>query len=66
MECDNFLALVNNYQPQDLTQVERIWLICHFRECESCRVFISGLPTNDSADEEMRELAQSDKRVLEC
>lgn len=64
MECDSFLALIRNYRPQDLTQVERIWVVEHYKECVSCRSVICGLPIDNSDDEEICKLAQLDRRIV--
>ena len=71
MECEEFLYTIKHYLPQDLTQVERIWIIEHLKECESCCRFVGELvfkskkQIEENPDLIAKELALLDKKVIE-
>ena len=64
MQCDEFLYIIQNYLPQDLEQVERIWIIDHIKECESCCQFVSKMVFKEP-DLEAKRLAELDKKVIQ-
>jgi predicted anti-sigma-YlaC factor YlaD len=70
MDCEEFLYVIQHYLPQELEQVERIWVIEHIQECESCCRFVSELvfKAKDDierlADLEIKRLAELDKKVI--
>lgn len=64
-ECEYFLNMISNYQPQDLTQVERIWLIEHVKECENCCKLINEQIHNmEVLDFSAKPLAELDKNII--
>ena len=65
MECDEFLYIIRNHKPQDIAQVERIMMICHLKECESCAKLINEQIANGvENDEEVKRLAEMDREVV--
>jgi hypothetical protein len=65
MECDEFLYIIRNHKPQDIAQVERIMMICHLKECESCAKLINEQIANGvENDEEVKRLAEMDKSIM--
>lgn len=66
MECDEFLYIIRNHKPQDIVQAERIMMVCHLKECESCakligeQIKISGVENDD----EVKRLAAMDREVV--
>lgn len=64
-ECEYFLDMTSNYLPQDLTQVERIWLIEHVKECENCRKLVNEkIQHMKKLDFSVKELAELDKNII--
>jgi hypothetical protein len=65
MECDEFLYIIRNHKPQDIVQAERVIMICHLKECESCAKLISEQIAKDvDNDDEMKRLAAMDREVV--
>jgi len=65
MECDEFLYIIRNHKPQDIAQVERVMMVCHLKECETCAKFINDQIANGvENDEEVKILAEMDREVV--
>ena len=65
MECDEFLYIIRNHKPQDIVQAERVMMICHLKECESCAKLIGEqIAQGVENDEEVKRLAEMDREVV--
>jgi hypothetical protein len=65
MACDEFLYIIRNHKPQDIVQAERVIMICHLKECESCAKLIGEqIAKGVDNDDEMKRLAAMDREVV--
>jgi hypothetical protein len=65
VECDEFLYIIRNHKPQDIVQAERVMMICHLKECESCAKLIGEqIAQGVENDEEVKRLAEMDREVV--
>jgi hypothetical protein len=64
MDCNEFVYTIQHFNPEDLSQVERIAVICHLQECEDCCKFVGELIKNlKEVNPKMKRLALADKEL---